>query len=581
MVFQDGYKKILAALAITAGILFQPLPGLASGHAVGIGVVNPLPAGAIKNIHIGRSGRAFSKVQAGRLRKSGAAALKKARTAKGKSDAASGNSRGKKKGKDSASRTAKARKAAGPPRLPQEDIGSLSQETLVPGLVHKCHRGPLNINILDVDLSNPDLEVKPVLAGESLNVLDEVRDQAHKVNALAAVNANYFKKDGTPLGTLVLDGEWVAGPLYDRISFGLTDAGRCFVDRANLHGIIETSNPAVSKLWVNNINQPRRSGCRLIAYTRRWGAEVRMAYAGCLVSVDAGGRVLDKTTQRIGIPYGGFVLSDKKASEISKLQRGDLVSLEWHHRPESWADVVHAVSGGPALIKNGNLFLDLKGEKFRKTWTSSSIHARTALGVTRNRHLILATVEGPHTLWDMAKMLHKLGCVEAMNLDGGGSTTMVVHGNIVTRNKNTFQRRVAASLAVLPRSQALSPFRRRFSNYVPQTDLSLISEEEPAQSGFMQIRLADPAAGAAAERLLESAAPAQPTPLAGASGGSQAVPLVVEDSEDAAVKKKKAGRSISQALGDSLNKSLSLNKTISKSLGKSFGMGWMKGWLGK
>lgn len=568
MLLSNGYKKILLALALSTGMLSQSLPGLASGHAVSL-IVTPIPGGGLSRVHTGRVRPARAVPLKAGARKAAAAKFKNSAKAKAAALAAR-KARSRSALLSAGKKGKKAKATPTPSQLPQDGIMSLSQQTLAPGVVHKCHRGPLNINIIDTDLSNKNIEVKPVLAGNTLNVLDEVRDQAHKVNAIAAVNANYFKKDGTPLGTLVLDGEWVAGPLYDRVSFGLTESGQCFVDRANLHGTIETSNPEVSSLWVNNINQPRRSGCKLIAYTRRWGSEVKMAYAGCLVAVDSGGRVVDKTSQRIGVPYGGFVLSDKKASIINKLKRGDLVFLEWHHRPQNWSDVIQAVSGGPALIKNGKLYVDLKDENFRKAWTSSSIHARTALGVTKNHHLILATVEGPHTLWDLAKMLQKMGCVEAMNLDGGGSTTMVVRGNIVTRNKNTFQRRVAASLAVLPRSQELSISRRLFGSYVPVTDLSApLADDLLNEFSLLQVPVADPVANEIEHNLL-----AAPQRLSAD---------LLKESEEAARKEQAVSSAsvISRSEAKKTRQARSSDRSLAGSLGKPFGFGWMKSLLGK
>ncbi len=481
-------KRLILTLAATVGVVSQALPAY-SGQAVGIGVVTPMPA-PIHRVHVAprKAVRIAPKIKRNKV----AAPASKSKATK----------------KAAPKKTAPAKKAV-MPRAPQEAIVELTSRVLTPGVVHKCHRGALNINILDVDLNNPNIEVKPVLAGETFNRLDEVKDQASKVNAIAAINANYFKKDGTPLGTLVIDGEWISGPLYDRISFGITNSGSVHVDRANLHGVLETSNPELKTLWVNNINQPRRHGCKIVAYTRRWGSQVKMPYAGSLVAIDGQGRVVDKAAQVISIPYGGFVLSDTKYSVINKLERGDLVSLDWQEKPESWADVLQAVSGGPALIKNGKLFVDLKDENFRKTWTSSSIHARTALGVTRSNHLILATIEGPHTLWDVAKMLHRLGCVEAMNLDGGGSTTMVIGGQIVTRNKNTAQRRVAASLAIVPRSaNRVNLATRKVEHFEPQSEdlSSLVSNESDPQVDMQAEGIADPLTAQAHEALINPSA---------------------------------------------------------------------------
>lgn len=532
-------KRIILTLAATVGVVSQALPAY-SGQAVGIGVVTPMPA-PVHRIHVvpRKSVKIAPKIKRNKI----VAPVAKVKTVK----------------KAEPQKKASAKKAA-MPKAPQEAIVELSSKVLTPGVVHKCHRGALNINILDVDLNNPNIEVKPVLAGETFNRLDEVKDQAHKVNAIAAINANYFKKDGTPLGTLVIDGEWISGPLYDRISFGITNNGSVHVDRANLHGVLETSNPELKNLWVNNINQPRRHGCKIVAYTRRWGSQVKMPYPGSLVAVDASGRVVDKAPQIISVPYGGFVLSDTKYSVINKLERGDLVSLDWQEKPESWADVLQAVSGGPALIKNGKLFVDLKDENFRKTWTSSSIHARTALGVTRNNHLILATIEGPHTLWDVAKMLHRLGCVEAMNLDGGGSTTMVIGGQIVTRNKNTFQRRVAASLAIVPRTATRNIASRKAEFYEPQSqDLSsLMSNESDPQIDSQASGIADPLTTEAHEAILD------PNPARGElltqSDLEKAKPVVQEVDEP---KKKKQSKSRfswmkKMKLGDILEKLPSL-----------------------
>ncbi len=340
---------------------------------------------------------------------------------------------------------------------PQNFIGNLQCETIAPGVVHKFVRGPLSINIIDVDMERAPVKVQPYMAGATFDRLKDVADHARESKALAAINANYFKKDGTPLGTLIVDGEWVAGPIFDRVSMGIDRDGKVKIDRVSLNGLLTSSNEDVNNVWVNNINQPRRHGTHLIAYTRRWGGSVKTPLEGRLVSVNAQGQVQDTVeATSLAIPYGGFVLSDTKDSAISSLQRGDNVQLSWHTRPGDWQDVVEAVSGGPMLIKDGSLFVDLQDENFRKAWTGSQIRARTAVGVTADNHLLLTTVEGPHTLWDVAKFLHKMGAVDAMNLDGGGSTTMVVHGSTVTRNANASQRRVASSIVVIDKRGSIA-----------------------------------------------------------------------------------------------------------------------------
>jgi len=333
---------------------------------------------------------------------------------------------------------------------PQDYVDQLKLNTLHlnDAVVYRSVKNPLSINVIDVDLLNPRVKVRPILAGDSFNQLRDVSDEAKSSHALAAVNANYFKRCGTPLGTLIVDGEWIAGPLYDRVSLGISRDGNVQIDRVKFGGTLTTTNPDLPSVWINNVNQPRRSGCRLVAYTRRWGNFVRLDYDGILVALDARGRVVDKNVREMTIPYGGMVLTDSKNAVISKLIVGDETNLTWQATPSTWHDVNQAISGGPLLMKDGQVFLDLKDERFCKSWTGSHIRARTAAGVTADHHLLLVTIEGPHTLWDLAKFLQKMGAVDALNLDGGGSTTMVVNGNTVTRAASAAERRVASAFGV-------------------------------------------------------------------------------------------------------------------------------------
>ncbi len=364
-------------------------------------------------------------------------------------------------------------KAAAPHAIPPQALADkMSQREIAPGVVHKYYRGALTINLLDVDMVNSDVKVRPMLAGNDFHQLKDVTDHARESRAIAAVNANYFKSNGTPLGTLIIDGEWVAGPLFDRVSMGFTRNGYVRIDRVNLFGIMQSSNPEVPTAWINNINQPRRTGSRFVAYTRRWGSYVQLPYDGILVAIDAQGNVVDTNPRTMGIPWGGYVLSDSKNGAISKLKRGDNVSIAWHTRPSAWSDVVNAVSGGPTLIKNGKVQLDLQQQHFTKRWTGAQIHARTAAGVTADNHLLLVTIEGPHTMWDLAKFLRDMGAVEALNLDGGGSTTMVVDGKAVTRGAKSSQRRVASSIVLVDERIASQNYHPFNGWYKPQSDIS-------------------------------------------------------------------------------------------------------------
>lgn len=99
-----------------------------------------------------------------------------------------------------------------------------------------------------------------------------------------------------------------------------------------------------------------------------------------------------------------------------------------------WWKMNTAIGGGPVLIQNSLIHITneeeqmfVKGEKDK--------HPRTAMGYTNKRQLIILAIQGRFpgiaegaTLEEEAKILADLGCVEALNLDGGGSSCVLVNG---------------------------------------------------------------------------------------------------------------------------------------------------------
>ncbi len=129
-------------------------------------------------------------------------------------------------------------------------------------------------------------------------------------------------------------------------------------------------------------------------------------------------------------------------------------------RPEPTAarrwHVDDALAAGPALMSHGRIDITVDEEVFFGS-TIPRIHPRTAAGVTRSGDLILLVVDGRQAasrgvdLGELAAIMRDLGCHEALNLDGGGSSTLVVNGLLLNRPAGgTSQREVMSALVVLP-----------------------------------------------------------------------------------------------------------------------------------
>jgi hypothetical protein len=109
----------------------------------------------------------------------------------------------------------------------------------------------------------------------------------------------------------------------------------------------------------------------------------------------------------------------------------DLSDIEW-----KWWKMRTAVGGGPVLIHDGKIQItDREEQLFPGSNRKGDRHPRTAMGYTRDGRLIILVVQGRTpgiaagaTLQQEAEILLRLGCYEALNLDGGGSTCMLVNG---------------------------------------------------------------------------------------------------------------------------------------------------------
>ena len=100
---------------------------------------------------------------------------------------------------------------------------------------------------------------------------------------------------------------------------------------------------------------------------------------------------------------------------------------------QDWVEAFDSLGGGPNLVTRGNADITGEFEGFDDAFTNNR-HPRTAVGMTRDGDLLLLTVDGRTeraigmSLSDLAQYMISLGALNAVNLDGGGSTTAYVQG---------------------------------------------------------------------------------------------------------------------------------------------------------
>ncbi len=289
---------------------------------------------------------------------------------------------------------------------------------------------PVKINVVEMNSKvASNYEVKPAIASVTLPNKRAVRNIAQRTNSIVAINGGFFKpQTGVPLGTLMIDKKIYTGPIYDRVALGIFKDGYD-VGRVQLDGKIIGNNQEIK---IDNINQPRMLSSYILAYTRDWGkyAPVSPQYGVQLQIV--GNKITAASANPLSIPENGYVLVGPK-SKLGKLFGADYVDVEIKTNPK-WENVQHIISGGPYLLKDNQIFIDMTAQKLQSI---GGRNPRTAIGYTEDNNLVLVAVDGREgssvglTLVELAKLMKTLGCTNAINLDGGGSTVMYIKGQIV------------------------------------------------------------------------------------------------------------------------------------------------------
>ena len=291
---------------------------------------------------------------------------------------------------------------------------------------------PVRINIVELSKGvNEDLVIEPAIASGTLASKSKISNIANRENAIVAINGGYFKpQTGVPLGTLMINKKVYTGPIYDRVAMGIFDNGFDMA-RVQLRAQVETNKGG---LKIDNINQPRMLSTHTIVYTSDWGeySPPCPKYGKQIVIED--GKLIRASYGSNQIPKNGFVVvgSQKNIDTIINAKR---FKLDIKINPE-WQDVNHIISGGPYLVKNGDIYVDMTAQKLGSV---GGRNPRTAIGYTKNNNLIMLTADGREgasvglTLNELASLMKELGCVNAMNLDGGGSTVMYINGKVVNK----------------------------------------------------------------------------------------------------------------------------------------------------
>lgn len=334
-------------------------------------------------------------------------------------------------------------------------------------------KGPNRIRVLKVDPAKK-ATIDVALGTEELPGHEQTSSMARRHGAVGAINGDFTlvpgsEGSGRPVGTFIEDGSLKASPLIWERNFSITrDELTARVGHSRLK--MWLAHPG-SDIWdITSVNPVRPDPSGYSMYTPTGGKAFRPPRKGCAARLLPAGKKrwnekLDGLTRdfqvdRVVCRYRrlsrgrGYVVWAPRSSLAGvvlqdQLTEGEIVTFGWSlGRP----GVLDTIGGNPDLVEGGSIVV----ENCSYAHDFCSRHPRSGIGITGDGRILLVTVDGRAkssvgmTLVGFARLFRYLGAESAMNLDGGGSTTMVVRNRIVNVPSGGYERPVGSALLVLP-----------------------------------------------------------------------------------------------------------------------------------
>lgn len=355
----------------------------------------------------------------------------------------------------------------------QIQFDTLNTLTVAPGVEHitvHAPEVPWTIDVLTIDLTVPTTTIETVKADDLLLGYERTSSMAsrndHPNHRVAgAINGDFYGGGGIPVNIQVRDGEILRKPI-GRSNFGFD------VNMNPMTNLVSYSGKVISgsgQRTINGINETRNNNW-LVFYNMYMGASTGTNQYGNEALLDPIDEwfvndtvrcvVSDKelSTGNMLIPDGKSVISGHGTSAdfVNSLSVGDTVKIV-HSITPSGSKIKEMLGGFPKIVKDGQNYVSTGYyEEGGASTFHTDRHPRTAIGFSADSSKIFfVTVDGRQSfsagidLYELADFMIAIGVDYAVNLDGGGSTTMVVRGDIVNSPSDGAERSVSNSFIVV------------------------------------------------------------------------------------------------------------------------------------
>lgn len=301
------------------------------------------------------------------------------------------------------------------------------------------------VHMLEINMAHEGVSILPVLSHDSIFGFEKTSVMAQRVRAKAAVNGGFFHAYGQPSGFTVIDGKLICTPqkMTDRPVFLINGQGEAEIKDIDIRLSIRV---AKQLLKIDGINREPLED-EIIVFTPAYGVTTRTNNQdtfNILTGAGAGMSHLLATSTEVSIPQEGMAITatGRKRQELEAAvnpfsdYKGKKVEMIYTTVP-AVDNILQAFEGGFWVVKDGQKVI-----RKRENWVglTTNREPRTIAGIKDNDAVVFMTIDGRQpgystgvTGRELAQYLLDYGIENALMLDGGASTTMVVNGQVVNR----------------------------------------------------------------------------------------------------------------------------------------------------
>ena len=339
----------------------------------------------------------------------------------------------------------------------KELVEKLTTTEYTGGLIYKkwdsvLNNKPVELYVLEIPKSS-SFEIRPILGEGSSIGRGYLTQMVKQTNAAAGINTLYFDSDTWIVGNFKIYDDWVAADATPRTALALYEnEGPKILPSLQYTGYVE--NAKGDRYPLTGMNRARYAN-EIIWYNNFYGSSTGTNAYGAELQVDKG-----KVTYVA--PYGnskllnhGFVLSGHGdgANFLRKIPVDSKIKIVQTFNNADADRAKHLLGAGPLLVLDSKVNVQSEIESIPKDIANGRA-PRTAIGVRKDGTILLVVVDGRSatsiglTLNELAEYLVKLGADKAMNLDGGGSSEMVIGNEIKNSPSDGHERKIRAGLGV-------------------------------------------------------------------------------------------------------------------------------------